>query len=127
MDAKEKKELLVKIVFAIVGGGISALSFFLYHSFSQAFLTILICILDVVYAYFNAKLFFKSKDWNGARQFIIPLLLLGYYGIVFAVVSIGNAFLVGGEFQNHFLLYPIFLMPAFVLTILALCLIAAGM
>ena len=87
----------------------------------------MLCIADIVYAYFNARLFLKSKDWNGARQIFIPIMLLVYWTIIFALISIGNAVVSEGEFSNHFFLYPIFLMPSFVLVLLLLAFVAMGL
>ena len=126
MEAKNKKDTLVIIIFSIVGAVISFLSFFLYHYCEYALVTIMLCIADIVYAYFNARLFFQSKDWNGARQIFIPLMMLVYWAIIFAVICIGNAMLLNGEFLNQFFLYPIFLMPSFVLVIFLLALVAWG-
>ena len=50
-----------------------------------------------------------------------------YWTIIFAIISIGNAVVLEGEFSNHFFLYPIFLMPSFVLVLLLLALIAMGL
>ena len=127
MEATNKKDTLLIIIFSIVGAVISVLSFFLYHYCEYALVTIMLCIADIVYAYFNAKLFFESKDWNGARQIFIPLMMLVYWTAIFAVISIGNAVMLEGEFSNHFFLYPVFLMPSFVLVLLLLALVAMGM
>ena len=127
MEAKNKKDTLLIIIFSIVGAVISVLSFFLYYYFEYALVTIMLCIADIVHAYFNARLFFKSKDWNGARQIFIPIMLLVYWSIIFAIISIGNAVVSEGEFSNHFFLYPIFLMPSFVLVLLLLAFVAMGL
>ena len=127
MEAKNKKDTLLIIIFSIVGAVISVLSFFLYHYCEYVLVTIMLCIADIVYAYFNARLFLKSKDWNGARQIFIPIMLLVYWTIIFAIISIGNAVVSEGEFSNHFFLYPIFLMPSFVLVLLLLAFVAMGL
>ena len=127
MEAKNKKDTLLIIIFSIVGAVFSVLSFFLYHYCEYTLVTIMLCIADIVYAYFNARLFLKSKDWNGARQIFIPIMLLVYWTIIFALISIGNAVVLEGEFSNHFFLYPIFLMPAFVLVLLLLAFVAMGL
>ena len=127
MEATNKKDTLLIIIFSIVGAGISVLSFFLYHYCEYALVTIMLCIADIVYGYFNARLFFKSKDWNGARQILIPFMLLFYWTIIFAIISIGNAMVLEGEFSNHFFLYPIFLMPSFFLVLLLLALLGMGL
>ena len=127
MEAKNKKDTLMIILFSIVGAVISVLSFFLYHYCEYFLVTIMLCIADIVYAYFNARLFLKSKDWNGARQIFIPIMLLVYWTIIFALISIGNAVVSEGEFSNHFFLYPIFLMPSFVLVLLLLAFVAMGL
>ena len=127
METKNKKENLQLIIFSIVGAVISVLSFFLYHYCGHVLVTIMLCMADIVYAYFNARLFLKSKDWNGARQIFIPIMLLVYWSIIFALISIGNAEVLEGEFSNHFFLYPIFLMPSFVLVLLLLAFVAMGL
>ena len=127
MLSEQRKEQLLIIAFSIIGVGVSVLSFFLYHYCSHILVKIAVCIADIVYAYFNARLFFKSKDWNGARQFFIPLMMLVYWSVIFAVITIGNAIMLEGAFSNHFLLYPIFLMPAFVVVILLLACVAMGL
>ena len=127
MEAKNKKDTLMIILFSIVGAVISVLSFFLYHYCEYVLVTIMLCIADIVYAYFNARLFLKSKDWNGARQIFIPIMLLVYWTIIFALISIGNAVVSEGEFSNHFFLYPIFLMPSFVLLLLLVAFVAMGL
>ena len=127
MEATNKKDTLLIIIFSIVGAVISVLSFFLYHYCEYVLVTIMLCIADIVYAYFNARLFLKSKDWNGARQIFIPIMLLVYWTIIFAIISIGNAVVSEGEFSNHFFLYPIFLMPSFVLVLLLLAFVAMGL
>ena len=127
MEAETKKDKLMIIIFSIIGAAISVLSFFLYHYCSHALVTIALCTADIVYAYFNARLFFKSKDWNGVRQIFIPLMMFVYWAAIFAVISIGNAVMLEGEFSNHFFLYPVFLMPSFVLVLLLLALVAMGM
>ena len=127
MLSEQRKEQLLIIAFSIIGVGVSVLSFFLYHYCSHILVKIAVCIADIVYAYFNARLFFKSKDWNGARQFFIPLMMLVYWSVIFAVITIGNAVMLEGAFSNHFLLYPIFLMPAFVMVILLLACVAMGL
>ena len=127
MEAKNKKDTLMIILFSIVGAVISVLSFFLYHYCEYVLVTIMLCIADIVYAYFNARLFLKSKDWNDARQIFIPIMLLVYWTIIFALISIGNAVVSEGEFSNHFFLYPIFLMPSFVLLLLLVAFVAMGL
>ena len=127
MEATNKKDTLLIIIFSIVGAVISVLSFFLYHYCEYALVTIMLCIADIVYAYFHARLFLKSKDWNGARQIFIPIMILVYWSIIFAIISIGNAVVSEGEFSNHFFLYPIFLMPSFVLVLLLLAFVAMGL
>ena len=115
------------ILFSVIGVAITVASFLVYYKIEHFLIVIGICIIDIIYSYFNAKLFFKSKEWNGARQIFIPLMMIAYWAIFFAIVCIGNAILFEGVFSNQFFLYPIFLMPAFVLEILVLALIASGL
>lgn len=125
---KKRKEFLINLAFALGGAGISVGSFFLFHFFpTMHFLTVVVCIVDIAYAYLNARLFFKGKDWNGARQFIIPLLLIAYWAVIFAVICIFGVAFLKNEFTGSFFIYPIFLMPAFVIEIIVLCLVAEGL
>ena len=128
LEKKEKKnDNLLIVLFSIVGVVVSVFSFLIYHN-SKHFLVITgVCIVDVIYAYFNASLFFKAKEWRGVRQILIPLMMIVYWCAVLAIVFIGGAVLVDGVFSNQFLLYPIFLMPAFVLEILIFALVASGL
>ncbi len=125
---KKQKEFLINLAFALGGAGISVGSFFLFHFFpTKHFLTVVVCIADIAYAYLNARLFFKGKDWNGARQILIPLLLIVYWAVIFAVVSIFGVAFLKNEFTGSFFIYPIFLMPAFVIEIIVLCLVVEGL
>lgn len=122
-----KKDNLTIGIMSAIGLLLSVISFFIYNKINSFLVVIAICIADLIFSYFNAKLFFKSKDWDGARQLFIPLMMIVYWTAVFAVVCIGNAVMLEGEFSNHFFLYPIFLMPSFVLVLLLLALVAMGM
>ena len=124
--SSRKENLMIGIVSAI-GVLLSVISFFIYNKIHSFLVVIVICIVDLIFSYFNAKLFFKSKDWDGARQLFIPLMMIVYWTAVFAVICIGNAVLFEGAFSNEFFLYPIFLMPGFVLEILVFALIASGL
>ena len=126
-ESNNRKDTLIMIAFSIVGAGISVLSFFLYHYFNHVLVTTMLCIADAVFAYFNAKLFLQSKDWNGACQIFIPIMLLVYWVVVFAVICAGNAMMLSGEFLNHFFFYPVFLMPSFVVVVLLLVGILMGL
>ena len=124
---KKRKDFLINLAFALGGAGISVGSFFLFRFFpTKHFLTVIVCIADIAYAYLNARLFFKGKNWNGARQFIIPLFMIAYWAVIFAVVSIFGVAFLKNEFTNSFFLYPIFLMPAFVIEIIVLWLVVEG-
>ena len=126
-ESNNRKDTLIMIAFSIVGAGISVLSFFLYHYFNHVLVTTMLCIADAVFAYFNGKLFLQSKDWNGARRFFIPLMLLAYWAIIFTIICVGNAMMFEGSFLNAFFLYPIFLMPSFDVVVLLIALIGSGM
>ena len=125
--SESKKDGWLIVLFSAIGSVIAALSFLLFYKASNTFATVGICILDVVYSYFNFRLFVKSKDWNGARHVFILLLMIAYWTLLFSVICIGNAILFDGVFSSHFFLYPIFLMPTFELVIALLCLIGAGL
>ena len=125
--ASAKKDRLLIFIFSVIGVAVSVFSFLLFHSADNVLLTVGICVLDVVFSYFNARLFFKSKDWDGARQILITIMMIVYWVIFFGVVCIGNAVLFEGVFFNSLLLYPVFLMPAFVFEILLFSLILMGL
>ena len=122
-----RKDNLTIAIISAIGMLLSVISFLIYKQINHFLVVTAICIADLIFSYFNAKLFFKSKDWDGARQLFIPLMMLVYWTAIFAVISIGNAVMLEGEFSNHFFLYPIFLMPSFVLVLLLLALVAMGM
>ncbi len=124
--SSRKDNLTIGIVSAM-GLALSVISFLVYAKFNHFLVVTLICIVDLIFSYFNAKLFFKSKDWDGARQLFIPLMMVVYWAVVFAIICIGNAVLFEGAFSNEFLLYPVFLMPGFVLEILVFALISSGL
>ena len=115
------------VAVALVGVFVAAGSFWLYKNF-KAFpiVTVLICVIDVIYAYFNAKLFLKSRDWHGVRGILIFLFLLIYWAVIFTLVAICASASERGFFNDVFL-YPIFLMPSFVVVIVVLGLIASGL
>ena len=117
----DKKEKLRVIVFAIVGVGVSILSFIAYYSLHHWIATSLICTVDVAYAYFNAVQFFDAKDWRSARKILIPLMMIVYWVVIFALLC-----LVTGSFSTQYFLYPMFLMPAFVLEIFLFALFGMG-
>ena len=127
MEPKNKKDNLLMIIFPIIGVLITVLNFIIFHYFDYLVITITLCVADIIYAYFNARLFLKSKDWNGARRFFIPLMLLAYWAIIFTIICVGNAMMFEGSFSNAFFLYPIFLMPSFVVVVLLIALIGSGM
>ena len=122
-----KKEGLLIFLFSVIGVAIAVFSFLLFHHTDSILLTVGICALDVIYSYWNARLFFKSKHWNGLRLILIPLMMIAYWSIIFGVVCFGNAILFDGVFSNRMFLYPVFLMPAFVFECLLLCLIVMGL
>lgn len=127
MEPKNKKHNFCMIIFPIVGVLISVLNFIIFHHFGHYIITITLCVVDITYAYFNARLYLASKDWNGSRRFFIPLMLLAYWAIIFTIICVGNAMMFEGSFSNAFFLYPIFLMPSFVVVVLLIALIGSGM
>ena len=126
-ESKSNRDIWLIVLFSVIGGLISALSFFLFYKVEHVLMVIGICSLDVVYGYFNLRLFIKSREWNGVRHVFSLLIMVTYWAIVFGVICIGNAILLDGVFSPHFFLYPIFLIPAFELVILLLCLVAQGL
>ena len=124
---RERKKTLEILLYVLIGLVISVGSFVLFHFLKRfVIVTVLICVVDVVYAYIHARIFFKSKDWHGIRHIFIPLMMIIYWGIVFAVICGFNAMALEGAFSRAFLLYPIFLMPSFVLEIILVGLICSG-
>ena len=75
--SSRKENMMIGIVSAI-GVLLSVISFFIYNKIHSFLVVIVICIVDLIFSYFNAKLFFKSKDWDGARQLFIPLMMIVY-------------------------------------------------
>ena len=125
---KEIKEMMEEIMLPIIGVLISVCSFLLYHNFSSyTAVTVLVCIIDIIYAYINAKIFVKSQEWEGARGIMIFVFFLLYWAVMFGVIAFFYANITKGDFVLDLLFYPIFLMPSFEIVILLLLLIASGM
>ncbi len=119
------KNQFVFVLFSLIGALVSVGSFVLYHYFSAyVFLTVLICVADIVYAYFDARLFLKSRDWQGVRGVVFTFFLIIYYGIVFGLVALVCSNGLNIPVSQEYLLYTLFLTPAFVVVILALALAA---
>ena len=125
-NSTDRQEDRTIVIVSVIGLLLSVISCFGYYFINHFFAVMAICFVDLIFSYFNAKLFFQSKDWDGARQLFIPLMMIVYWTAVFAVICIGNAVLFEGAFSNEFFLYPIFLMPSFVLVLLLLALVAMG-
>lgn len=124
---RARKENLKIALYAIVGLAITILSFVLFHHFGDlVFVTVLLCIGDVAYAYWNALQFCKWLKNRGEKHFIVPWVLLMYWVTVFAVVCAFNFIVLEGPFSYTFFLYPFFLMPAFVIEILLLGFVGSG-
>ena len=125
---KEIEELIKEIMLSIIGLLISVCSFFLYFKLSSYTpIIVLICIIDVIYAYINAKLFVKSQEWEGVRGIMIFVFFLFYWTVLFGVLAFFYTNITKGGFVLDLLFYPIFLMPSFEIVILLLMLIASGM
>ena len=122
-----KRENRKLVIVALLGGCVSALSFVLFFLCQQVLVTVLICSIDIVYAHYNASLFFQAKHWKKNKMMLIPLLMIAYWCLVFCAIAVVNAWLLEGVFSNTFFLYPIFLMPAFVLEALIVGLIGMGL
>ena len=123
----KRKDTLEIVLYSLIGLVITVGSFAIFHFFERLpLLIVLICCVDVSYAYLHARIFFKSKDWRGARRFFIPLMMIVYWSIVFAIICIFNSMIIEGDFSYKFFLYPIFLLPSFVLEILIVGLIGSG-
>ncbi|MBQ8302033.1 MAG: hypothetical protein IJX97_00605 [Clostridia bacterium] len=123
----KRKETLEIVLYSVIGLAITVGSFAIFHFFERLpLLTAFLCCVDVSYAYLHARVFFKSKDWQGARRFFIPLMMIAYWSIAFAIICIFNSMIIEGDFSYRFFLYPIFLLPSFVLEILIVGLICSG-
>ena len=112
----EIKEILIAGMFSLIGVGITVASFMLYNKFSYSTVTIfLICLLDVAYAYFH----FKKSDLEDVFDKIRFLkCAVIYWLILFVVISIFYCFIFKKEFSASLLLYPIFIMPSFMIVVL---------
>ena len=114
-DKIDVKHGIVIAIFAIIGGLIAFVSFWLFFRMRNTAWTVGICIADVIFAYINACVFFKDKNWTGIRRFFIPVMMVIFYLIVLVIIIAGAVCLKIAEFTEFFFLYPVFLMPAFVL------------
>jgi hypothetical protein len=94
----------------------AAIVFFPFVCIYYAALTLIQAFVD--------EMFFCSK--RHMLNIFIPLMMIVYWGIVFAVICVFNAMALEGEFSSAFLLYPVFLMPSFVLEIILVGLIGSG-
>lgn len=116
---RQRKENLEIFLYAMVGLVITVGSFLLFHFFQDYLVvTILVCSADVVYTYFNALIFFRSKDWKTGKYLFIPLLMVVYWTVLFGAICAINGLVLKGPFSYDFFLYPTFLMPSFVIEIL---------
>ena len=114
------------LLFSVIGVVLSVISFLVYYNIGYAPAVIGICVVDIVFSYFNARLLFKSNDWKGVKQVFIPIMMFVYWVVVLGIVCVGNAILFDGGFSNQLLLYPVFLMPAFIFELLLFCLVLMG-
>ena len=114
-DKIDVKHDIVIAIFAIIGGLIAIGSFWLFFWMRNTAWTVGICTVDSIYAYINACVFFKDKNWTGIRRFFIPVMMVIFYLIVLVIIIAGAVCLKIAEFTEFFFLYPVFLMPAFVL------------
>ena len=122
---KKKRDLrngIIIAAFAIVGGLLSVASFLLFFRMQNVAWTVGICIVDVIYAYINANVFFKDREWRVAKRFFIPMMMVMYYIVVFTVIIIGAVCFKFSDYTDLFFLYPVFLFPSFILVITVLIL-----
>lgn len=126
-ERENRREILKNILFAALGAGVSVGSFFLYYWVDHVALTVVICLFDVGYTYWSACRFFDAQEWKGTKAIMIPMLMLIFWAIVFCVLCVGNAELMGGDFSYDMFLYPVFLMPAFEVVFLLLVILGQGM
>ena len=123
----ERNEIWKRVGTAALGGGISVGSFLLFFAFSHGISTVLICAVDIGYAFWHACGEFKEKKWDGTKRFLIPLLMVIFWALVFCVLCVGNASVLEKDFSYQLFLYPIFLMPAYEIVFLLFCLVASGL
>ena len=117
----EIKEILIEILFALIGVGISVASFMLYNLFSSSVLvTVLICFSDVLYAYFH----FSRLDFETAydKTWFIKAATI-YWAVLFVIITVFYCLFLKNSFFVSLLLYPIFLMPSFMIVVLIFMLI----
>ena len=126
-ERENRREILRDILLAALGAGVSVGSFFLYYWADHVILTIAICLFDVGYTYWSACRFFDAQEWKGTKAIMIPMLMLFFWAIVFCVLCVGNAAMLGGDFSYDMFLYPVFLMPAFEVVFLVLIILGQGM
>lgn len=124
---KQHKENLKILLYATVGLLISSASFWLHFHFGKmAFVTAVICIADVAYAFWHARIFF-SKNWKWEKHIVTSLILICYWALVFGLVCAVNALTLKVPFSYAFFLYPVFLMPSFVIVFVVVCLVLTYM
>lgn len=118
-DPQQRKENLRVFLYALVGLVITIASFILHHHFRDfVFTTVLICVTDIVYTYWNTRMFLRWLKKNSEKNVVIPLFMLAYWALLFASICAFNGIILKGPFLFTFFLYPIFLMPAFIIEIL---------
>ncbi|MBQ9116768.1 MAG: hypothetical protein IJY04_07060 [Clostridia bacterium] len=128
LTERENKELRLISVFAFVGLALCIGSFILLRFFPEVTpIAWGICLIDVIYTYVHARVYFKVNEWKGSR--FIPLMMVAYWIVAFAAVLAVHAVIRGGnlgEFDLKYVAYPIFLMPTFDIQFLLLMLIISG-
>lgn len=114
------KKQLRFILFSVLGALISVCSFWLYSVFSgYTAVTVLLCALNVAYAYFNVSEYLRSRDFEGVRVFMIIIFLIAYFGVAFGLVALFGSAAFNLKVSYEFLIYTVFLMPAFVAVIVS--------
>lgn len=127
-DPQQRKENLRIFLYAMAGLLISIASFVLHHYFGHfVAVTVLLCIADLFYAFYHARIFFAARDWRWEKHLVTLMMLICYWAVVFMILCAGNALTLKVPFSYAFFVYPVFLMPSFVIVILSVCLVLAGL
>ncbi len=118
-EENEKKigETLELLLYAIAGLALTVVSFLLYINFRYVWVAIPICVVDVIFAYFNLNVFLESKDWNGARILMSFFFMTVYWTVAFGLVCYFEISVREQAFYPQLAMYPFFLMPSFMLQV----------
>ncbi len=127
---KIDKESLFIIIFIIIGGALTTISFLGYYAldFSNRCM-ILLYVLDIAYLYLNSALFFYlilgKYPWLKAIV-LTTAYFVAFNLIVFVFLLLNNGYGLFLEIWDKILVWSIFIGPCFILIILIFCLLLVG-